>query len=90
MQRTHGRAAAGKRVVSKVPHGHWKIIITVAAMTTRGMAAAASFDGATDRELFVTFVRESLLPVLEPVQSSGRCAYADDRDGRWWRGAVAG
>jgi transposase len=68
MQRTHGRAAAGQRVVSKVPHGHWKIISTIAAMTTRGMVAADSFDGATDRELFVTFVRESLVPVLEPGQ----------------------
>lgn len=68
LQRTHGRAAKGQRVVAKTPHGHWKTISTIAAMTTRGMIAAASFDGATDTELFLTFLRESLLPHLRPGQ----------------------
>lgn len=68
MQRTHGRAAVGERVVCSVPHGHWKTISTIAAMTTRGMLAAASFDGATDAILFQTFVRESLVPALQPGQ----------------------
>lgn len=68
MQRTHGRAAAGERVVSKVPHGHWKVISTIAAMTTRGMVAAASFEGASDGAMFQTFVRESLVPTLVPGQ----------------------
>jgi len=68
MQRTHGRAPPGVRVVSKVPHGHWKVISTIAAMTTRGIEASASFDGATDSELFVTFVREALVPRLSPGQ----------------------
>jgi transposase len=64
MQRTHGRAPPGERVVSKVPHGHWKIISTIAAMATRGIVCSASFDGATDTELFVTFVSEALAPML--------------------------
>ena len=68
MQRTHGRAPPGERVVSKVPHGHWKVISTIAAMTVGGIGASASFDGATDTELFVTFVREALLPTLVPGQ----------------------
>lgn len=68
MQRTHGRAAPGERVVSKVPHGHWKIISTIAAMSTRGIICSASFDGATDTELFVTFVAEALVPMLVPGQ----------------------
>jgi len=68
MQRTHGRAPPGERVVSKVPHGHWKVISTIAAMTVRGIQASASFDGATDTELFVTFVREALVPMLSPGQ----------------------
>lgn len=68
MQRTHGRAPVGERVVCKVPHGHWKTISTIAAMTTRGMLAAASFDGATDTMIFQTFVRESLAPTLQPGQ----------------------
>jgi transposase len=68
LQRTHGRAAPGERVVSKVPHGHWKMISTIAAMTINGVVASGSFDGATDTELFVTFVREALVPVLKPGQ----------------------
>ena len=66
MQRTHGRAPPGERVVAAVPHGHWKVISTTAAMTVRGIVAAASFDGATDADLFVAFVRDGLVPVLRP------------------------
>jgi transposase len=68
MTRTHGRAPRGERVVAKVPHGHWKVLSTIAAMTVHGIGASASFDGATDTELFVTFVREALLPTLVPGQ----------------------
>lgn len=68
MTRTHARAPVGERAVCKVPHGHWKTISTIAAMTTHGMAAAASFDGATDTETFVMFVRDELVPQLLPDQ----------------------
>ena len=68
MQRTHGRAAPGERVVTKVPHGHWKIISTIAALNVDGILASGSFDGATDTELFITFVREALVPLLKPGQ----------------------
>ncbi len=68
MQRTHGRAAPGQRVVTKVPHGHWKMISTIAAMSVEGIVASGSFDGATDTELFVTFVAQALVPVLKPGQ----------------------
>lgn len=68
MQRTHGRAAPGERVVTKVPHGHWKMISTIAAMNAGGIMASASFDAATDSELFVAFVREALVPLLKPGQ----------------------
>lgn len=68
MQRTHGRAAPGERVVTTVPHGHWKMISTIAAMSIDGIVASASFDGATDTELFLTFVREALVHILEPGQ----------------------
>ena len=68
MQRTHGRAPPGERVVARVPHGHWKVLSTIAAMTVRGMVAAATFDGATDADTFVAFVREGLVPALTPDQ----------------------
>jgi transposase len=68
MQRTHGRAPPGERVVAAVPHGHWKVVSTVAAMTSRGVLCSASYDAATDTELFVTFVRDALVPRLAPGQ----------------------
>src|SRR4051812_10586343 len=71
MQRTHGRAAPGERVVTKVPHGHWKMISTIAAMSVNGIVASCSFDGATDTELFVTFTREALVQVLEAGADAG-------------------
>lgn len=68
MQRTHGRAAPGERVVTQVPHGHWKMISTIAALNVDGIVASVSFDGATDTELFVTFVRQALVPILQSGQ----------------------
>ena len=68
MTRSRARGPKGKRVVCKKPQGHWKVISTIAAMTSRGMLAAASFDGATDTDSFVAFVREGLVPVLRPGQ----------------------
>jgi transposase len=68
MQRTHGRAPPGERVVSKVPHGHWKVLSTIAAMTVRGISVSATFDGATDADTFVAFVREGLVATLVPGQ----------------------
>ena len=68
MTRTRGRGPVGERVVCKTPHGHWKVLSTIAAMTVRGMLCGGTFDGATDTDTFVAFVREGLLPVLEPGQ----------------------
>lgn len=70
MQRTQGRAAPGERVVTKVPPGHGKMISTIAAMSVNGVLASGSFDGATDTGLFVTFVREALMPDHLPAHKS--------------------
>jgi transposase len=64
MQRTHGRAAPGERVVAHVPHGHYKAISTIAALSTNGIIASTSFDGGTTAARFVEFVGEELLPTL--------------------------
>ena len=68
MQRTHGRAAKGERVVAAAPHGHYKSVSTIAAMTAAGVVAAGLFTGATDTDTFVAFVADSLVPVLVPGQ----------------------
>ena len=65
MRRTHGRAPPGVRVVSKVPQAHWEPTGTTAAMGVGGIAAAAAgLAGATNAEVFVTFVRDSLAPAM--------------------------
>jgi transposase len=68
MTRTRGRGPVGQRVVCKTPHGHWKVLSTIAAMTVRGMLCGGTFDGATDTDTFVAFVREGLVPALAPGQ----------------------
>ena len=65
MQRTHGRAAPGERVVARVPHGHYKAISTIAALSAgKGIVASVSFDGGTTAARFVDFVRGALCPAL--------------------------
>jgi hypothetical protein len=68
MSRRYARGPVGRRVVCKTPHGHWKILSTIAAMTVRGILCSGTFDGATDTDTFVAFVREGLVPALAPGQ----------------------
>jgi len=66
MTRTRGRAPRGQRVVAKVPGGHWTVVTMISAVRTSGPFAAASIVGATDSDVFRTYVREILTPNLRP------------------------
>jgi transposase len=66
MTRTRGRAPRGRRVAAKVPGGHWKVVTVIGAVRTGGPFAAASLVGATDSDVFRTYVREILAPQLRP------------------------
>jgi len=68
MQRTHGRAAPGERVVAGVPHSHFKTISTIAALSSKGIIASVSFDGGTTAAKFVEFIRGKLIPMLRKGQ----------------------
>jgi len=68
MTRSRARGPRGKRIVAKTPHGHWKILSTIAAMTVDGMLTGCTFDGATDTEMFLAFVEQFLVPQLKPGQ----------------------
>lgn len=68
MTRTRGRGPRGRRVVGKTPHGHWKVLSTIAAMTTRGMLTGCTFDAAVDSEMFLAFVEQMLVPKLRRGQ----------------------
>ena len=67
MTRTRARGPRGQRVVCKNPHGHWKIITTIAAMTIRGMSCCGTFDWPTDTDTFLHFIGE-LAHTLRPGQ----------------------
>lgn len=64
MTRTHGRAPRGERVLGKAPAGHWKTVTMISAIRLDGAFAATSVVGATDSELFLSYVREVLCPQL--------------------------
>jgi hypothetical protein len=49
MTRTHGRCAAGLRLVDKVPYGHWKTLTFVAALRCDRITAPWLFDGPINR-----------------------------------------
>lgn len=68
MTRRHARGPRGQRVVGKTPHGHWKIISTIAALTTSGIISGCTFDGATDTDMFLGFVQHMLAPTLRAGQ----------------------
>ena len=68
MTRTHGRCRKGQRLIAKVPRGHWKVLTTIAAMTTSGMLATVTVDAATDADIFRAFVQHALVPALRPGQ----------------------
>lgn len=64
LTRTRGRAPRGQRVVAKVPGGHWKIVTMISAVRTAGPFAAATIVGATDSDVFRTYINEVLAPRL--------------------------
>ena len=66
MARLRGRCPEGERLVAAVPHGHWKVLTMIAAMTVRGVLAAVTVDAATDGQIFLHFVTDALAPNLRP------------------------
>lgn len=66
--RLRGRAPRGVRLRASVPHGHWKLLTVIAAMTISGVQAAMTIDAATDTDVFAAFVEQVLVPTLRPGQ----------------------
>ena len=64
LTRTRGRAPRGVRVIERVPHGHWSTTTMISAIRTSGPFAAAVVNGATDSDVFLTYVQHVLTPEL--------------------------
>jgi transposase len=66
MTRLRGRAPRGERLLSKVPHGHWKTTTLIAALGCEGIRCSTVVDGAVNATIFESFVEHVLVPVLRP------------------------
>ena len=66
MTRTHGRCARGRRLVAKVPHGHWKTLTFLAALRCDRIDAPFVLDGPINGEWFLAYVEQVLVPTLKP------------------------
>jgi transposase len=66
MQRTHGYAPEGERVVASVPLGGWQAVTFVGALTSGGLVAPWALEGAMNGEYFLAYVEQILAPALRP------------------------
>jgi transposase len=66
MTRLRGRCRRGKRLVAKVPHGHWKMTTFVAGLRQSGMTAPFVVDAPMNGEIFLTYLEQCLVPTLSP------------------------
>ena len=64
MTRRRGRAPRGQRVQGSVPQNYGANVTVLGALDRQGVRAAMTVEGATDGDVFVTFVREVLGPRL--------------------------
>jgi len=66
MMRRHGRCRRGERLRSGVPHGRRKTTTLVTDLRRTGMVAPTVLDGRINRDAFVAYVRQMLVPNLAP------------------------
>jgi transposase len=65
MTRTYGRAPVGQRVYTDTP-GRWESITMTCGLRLDGVTAPLAFVGATNTDIFETYVEEVLVPQLKP------------------------
>jgi transposase len=61
-----GWAPCGRRLIAKVPHGHWKTTTFLAALRHDRIDAPWLLEGPIDGESFQIYVEKVLLPTLRP------------------------
>ena len=66
MARARGRCERGARLVSAIPHGHWKTTTFVAALRRDGIAAPFVIDRPMNGALFLAYITQVLAPTLSP------------------------
>jgi transposase len=66
MTRLYGRAPTGERVLGSVPQNYGPNVTMLGALGVQGLHAVMTVDGATDTDVFRTYVRQVLGPTLTP------------------------
>jgi transposase len=66
MTRLRGWSTVGERLVEKVPFGHWKTMTFIAGLRCDGLCAPIVFDGPINRQSFLAWVEQRLVPTLKP------------------------
>lgn len=66
MVRRHGRCPIGKRLIAKVPHGHWRTTTFVAGLRCDRLCAPMTLDGPMNGESFKAWTAQFLGPCLTP------------------------
>jgi transposase len=60
------RRTRGRRLIAKVPHGHWQTLTFLAALRCDRIDAPCVIDGPINGESFRAYVEQILLPTLAP------------------------
>ena len=68
LARLYAWAVRGQRAHARVPRNHGRNTTLVAALTWQGLQAPWTVEGAIDTPAFETYVREVLVPTLQPGQ----------------------
>ena len=66
MTRFRGRSPRGHRLVTEVPHGHWKMTTLVAGLRHNGITAPLVVDGPMNGDVFRAYVQQQLIATLRP------------------------
>jgi transposase len=66
MTRLYGRAPKGERVIGAVPQNYGQNVTRLGALGVHGIQAVMTVEGATDTDVFRTYVRQVLGPTLMP------------------------
>jgi hypothetical protein len=79
MARLRGRALKGERLRAGIPHGHWKTTTFVAGLRLTGIVAPMVLDGPINRDAFLAYVNQVLVPELTP----GDIVVMDNLSSHW-------
>jgi transposase len=66
MTRLRGWSPRGRKLLAKVPQGHWRTLTFLAALRCDRVDAPGVIDGPINGESFLAYVEQVLVPTLQP------------------------